>query len=322
MRCCYHIQSHRSPEQVERLVGTIKRYSPDCVIHISHDMHGARLDVEALESHSDTHVEFHEGGYGDYSHVDRYLAGVDFLDRNGIEVDWFVNITGQDYPLVPLDQAEAELERSGMDGFMEYWDMYGPDSPWPATRVHSRYQFQHRRLRPLSADAKRRLRPIQALNRVQPFVRVHVSYGLVVGRRADSPFGPDKELQLHGGSAFSSLRWPVVTYLRDYLGARPELVEYFRRTLSPVEAVFQTVLCSSPQFRSGELRLDPDCKRYFDFSQTEFNHPKDLTEEDLAPAIASGAHFARKFDYERRPELMDLLDRHLEELHRTPATGS
>jgi hypothetical protein len=99
------------------------------------------------------------------------------------------------------------------------------------------------------------------------------------------------------------------------------VVEYFRHTLSPVEAVFQTVLCSSPEFRSGELRLDPDCKRYFDFSETELNHPKDLTEEDLAPAIASGAHFARKFDFERRPELMDILDRHLEQLHRsTPGT--
>lgn len=321
MRCCYHIQSHRSPEQVDRLVATIKQYSPDSVVHISHDRHGARLDVEALEAHSDTHVEFHEGGYGDYSHVDRYLAGVDFLDRNGIEVDWFVNITGQDYPLVPLDQAEAELESSGMDGFMEYWDMYGPDSQWPATRVHSRYQFQHRRLMPLSPAAKRRLRPLQAVNRVQPFVRVHVSYGLVVGRRAQSPFGPGQELQLYGGSAFSSLRWPVVAYLHDYLAGHPDLVHYFRHTLSPVEAVFQTVLCSSPQFRSGEFRLDPDCKRYFDFSETEFNHPKDLTAEDLPAAMASGAHFARKFDYERRPELMDVLDAHMAELAERAVAG-
>jgi hypothetical protein len=316
MRCCYHIQSHRSPEQVDRLVATIKSYSPDSVVHISHDSNGSRLDVEALESYSDTHVEFHPGGYGDYSHIDRYLAGVEFLDRNGIEVDWFVNITGQDYPLVPLDQAEAELVASGMDGFMEYWDMFGPDARWPASRVDSRYHFQHRRLMPLSADAKRRLRPLQALNRVQPFVRVHVSYGLVVGRRAAAPFGPDQDLQLHGGSAFSSLRWPVVEYLRDYLADHPDVVEYFRNTLSPVEAVFQTVLCSSPQFRSGEFRIDPDCRRYFDFSRTEFNHPKDLTAEDLPAAIASGAHFARKFDYDRRPELMDTLDAHMADLSR------
>ena len=313
IRCCYHIQSHRSPEQLERLVATIKRFSPDCVVHISHDRHGAALDVATLEAFSDTHVEFADGGYGDYSHVDRYFSGVDFLERHGIDVDWYVNLSGQDYPVTRPDRAEAELECSGVDGFMEHWDMYGPEGHWPATRVESRYGFRHRRLMPLSATAARRLRPLQAVNRVQPLVRVHVAYGLTVGRRVRSPFGAGTGLRLHGGSAFSSLRWPVVLHLRDYLAAHPEVVEYFRATLSPEEAVFQTVLCSSSEYRTGDLRLDPDCKRYFDFSGSQLNHAGVLTPDDLPAIIASGAHFARKFDQDLHPELLDALDAHLAE---------
>lgn len=312
MRFCYHIQSHRSPEQLARLVHAVKRYSPNSVVHVSHDVRGTPLDVRELTSLPDVAVEFHEGGYGDFSHVDRYMAAVDWINREGVKVDWLVNITGQDYPLRPLDQAEHELITSGSDGFMEYWDMFGPDSHWPRGRVISRYHFHHRRLMPLSPTAKKRLRPLQALNRIQPLVRVHVAYGLALGWRVRTPFGPD--LRLHGGSAFSSLTWPVVAYLREYFDRRPDVVEYFRRCLSPVEAVFQTIVCSS-----GQFNLDPDCKRYFDFRDSQFNHPKSLTADDLPRAIASGAHFARKFDYERHPELLDMLDRHLEKSASSPA---
>lgn len=304
MRFCYHIQSHRSPEQLTRLVHAVKRYSPNSVIHISHDVNGARLDVAELQSLPDVVVQFHEGGYGDFSHVDRYMAAVDWLNGEGVHVDWLVNITGQDYPLRPLGAAEDELVQSGADGFMEYWDAFGPESHWPRRRVRSRYYFHHRRLMPLTATQKKVLRPLQALNRVQPLLRLHVSYGLAVGHRVRSPFGPD--LRLHGGSAFSSLSWPVVAYLREYFDRRPDVVEYFRRCLSPVEAVFQTIVCSA-----GQFNLVPDCKRYFDFRGSEFNHPKSLTAEDLPRALASGAHFARKFDYEKHPELMDVLDAHL-----------
>jgi hypothetical protein len=194
---------------------------------------------------------------------------------------------------------------------MEHWDAFGPHSHWPARRVRSRYYFHHRRLMPLTARQKRLLRPLQAVNRIQPLVRVHVSYGLAVGHRVRTPFGPD--LRLHGGSAFATLSWPVVAYLREYFDRRPDVVAYFRRCLSPVEAVFQTIVCSS-----GQFNLVDDCKRYFDFRGSEFNHPKSLTADDLPLALASGAHFARKFDYERNPELLDVLDTHIAEAVDSP----
>jgi hypothetical protein len=309
MRFCYHIQSHRSPEQLTRLVRAVKRHSPNSVVHVSHDVRGARLDVSELQALPDVVVEYHDGGYGDFSHIDRYMGAVDWITRENVQIDWLVYITGQDYPLRPLNQIEDELVQSGTDGFMEYWDAFGPDSHWPARRVKSRYFFRHRRLMPLTAKQQRVLRPLQALNLIQPLLRLHVSYGLALGYRVRTPFGPD--LRLHGGSAFSSLSWPVVAYLREYFDRRPDVVEYFRRCLSPVEAVFQTIACSS-----GQFNLVPDCKRYFDFRGSEFNHPKTLTAEDLPTAIASGAHFARKFDYERNPGLMDVLDDHLAALAR------
>lgn len=304
VRFCYHIQSHRSAEQLTRLVYTIRTYSPDSVIHISHDRAGAPLDLRELRALPGVAVQLHSGGYGDFTHVDRYLAAVDWLTGEGVTVDWLVNITGQDYPLRPLGDCERELVNSGADGFMEYWDALGPESHWPGHRVRSRYFFQHHRLAPLTPRARRLLRPIQAVNRVQPLVRLHVSYGLTVGRRARTPFRAG--LRLYGGSAYSSLTWPVVAHLREFFDRRPDVVAYFRRCLSPVEAVFQTILCSS-----GRFNLVPDCKRYFDFRDSRFNHPRVLTVADLPRALASGAHFGRKFDHERHPEVLDRLDAEL-----------
>jgi len=281
--------------------------SPGSVVHISHDANGAPLDTTALESLTDVYVQFHQGGYGDFSHVDRHLMAIDWLADEGIQVDWLINLTGQDYPLIHLADAEAELATSGADGFLEYWPALGPESHWGAHRARSRYFFRHRRLMPLSLRAKRLLRPVQVVNRLQPFVRVHVSYGLMVGRRVRTPFGPD--LALYGGSAFMSLTWPTARYLRDFLRARPDVASHFRHTLSPVEAIIQTVLANAP-----DLRLIPDPKRYFDFRGSQFNHPKTLTADDLPQALASGAHFGRKFDADAYPETLDALDAHLASL--------
>jgi hypothetical protein len=96
MRCCYHIQSHRSPNQLLRLIRQIKRMSPDSLVHVSHDEKGVRLDTSALRGLPDVVVQFHRGGYGDFSHIDRYLAAVDWLVANAVRVDWLINLTGHD----------------------------------------------------------------------------------------------------------------------------------------------------------------------------------------------------------------------------------
>jgi hypothetical protein len=301
MRVCYHIQSHRDPEQIGRLVRTIKKGSPHSLVHISHDRTGAPLDIPALEALGDVVVHLSDGGYGDFSHVDRHMDVINWLLDTDNRVDWLINITGQDYPLMPIAQIERELAESGADGFLQYYPGFGEGSKWPAHRVRSRYYFRHTRIRRLTPRWRDRLHLLQAANFVQPLVRVHVSYGLMLGRRVRTPFG--KDFQVYGGSAFMSLTWPVMEYLRDYWRDNPDVVRHFRRSLSPVEAAFHTVLLNA-----GRFTFVNDCKRYFDFKDSQFNHPRFLGVADIPVARASGAHFARKFDAHRDPAVFDLLD--------------
>lgn len=288
MRVCYHIETHKDPDQILRLARVLRAGSPDCVIHLSHDIEGCQLPGSEL-ANLGVVVSYDRAGYGDFSHVDRHLGAIEWIVRERVQVDWLVNISGQDFPLKPLATIEQELAETQADALLEVRDVFSPDGPWPHHRARSRYYFHHRRLAHLSLGAKKLLRPLQVLNRLQPLFRVHVSHGLMVGWRVRHPFGP--EFRLHGGSAFMSLRRPAFEYLYSYAQENSHLLNYFRNTISPVEATFATILANAPS-----LFLENNCMRYFDFSNSRFGHPKTLSVDDLQSATASGAHFARKFE--------------------------
>lgn len=300
MRVCYHIQSHRSPAQVHRLVSTLRTGSPESIIHVSHDVRGDELDRRAFEAIPGVVVQPARGGYGDWTHVQRWLDAADWLAGQNAHVDWLVNLTGQDYPLMPLAEIEAELDTSG-DGYLQWFSAISTGGPWLPRRSRSRYLFHHRRLSALSDRQRWMLRPLQAVNAVQPMLRVHVSYGLTVGIRRPSPFG--SSFPLYGGSAYASLSWACVERVRAVVRERPELVAAFRHALSPEEAFLQTVLIND-----GRFSLINDSKRYFDFRGSRFNHPKQLSSADLPAAFASGKHFGRKFDLAADPKVFDQLD--------------
>ena len=305
MRIAYLVQSHRGPEQLLRLVRTLRTGSPGSLVHVSHDERGTPLDGGVRAAFDDLGrvlVRADRGGYGDWSHVARWLRAVAELRDRGEPVDWVTNLTGQDYPLRPLRDVEADLAAAeGTDGFLEHFDVFGPDSTWPAARARSRYLYRHRRLAALSPTAARRLRPLQAVNRVQPWLRLHVAYGLTVGVRRPSVFTPS--FRLYGGSAYSTLRWPVALRVLERAETDPALVAQFDHGLSPEEAFTQTVLCNDP-----ELRLSGASRRYFDFRGSQLNHPRVLTAADLPRALASGADFGRKFDLSADPAVFDRLD--------------
>lgn len=301
MRVCYQVHTHRDPEQIHRLVRTLTRSSPDCVVVISHDRAGPLLDTARLARLGDVHVLATEGGYGDWSHVRRYLEVADHLDEIGVGYDWMANLSGHDYPAMPLGVAEAQLERSGVDGFLHAFAVGSADAPWPAHRSRSRYWYHYRRFADLSDGAKRVLRPVQVINRAQPFFRVTVSFGLSAGVRTRAPFGPG--LECYGGSFWCTLSRTAVERIREFTWRRPDVVAHYERTLAPDESCFHTVLANQP-----DLTLAPDSLRYIDFSESRFNHPRTLSEADVPAVTTSGAHFARKWELRRSPEAYDRLD--------------
>jgi hypothetical protein len=141
-----------------------------------------------------------------------------------------------------------------------------------------------------------------AIDWMQPWVRVSLAFSTVGVRRRTTLFNPD--FICYGGSYFCTLSVDCVKYLREFARENPDVVAFFRTTLAPDEVFFHTVLVNS-----GKFQIIPDSKRYIDFSNSRNNHCKFLGVEDMDAMIASGAHWARKFDAAKDSEVLEILTR-------------
>jgi len=130
MKVLYLIQTHRNPEQIHRLVQTMKKSSPDSCILISHNFTSSYLDVAHLQNLSKEVVVISgKGGRGNFSLMQGYLDAVDWLFSHNTKFDWLINITGQDYPTQSGYQPKAG---------QWYQDRRGEEKPPCESRLTSR----------------------------------------------------------------------------------------------------------------------------------------------------------------------------------------
>jgi len=321
-RVVYYLQTHNRPAQVLRLVGLITAGSPDALVLISHDAAGTPLDEPALRALGNVRVLLAKCGYGDFSHLDRYFAAVDWLDDHGIDYDWLENLTGSDYPVRPIAEIEDNLAATTTDGYLQYAPVFpervpaGADPGTPGYRLalpfyaRLRYDYQYRRFGVPSQHKLRLMRPLMLVNLFQPWLKFNNSYAAVGVKIRHSRFGPD--FPLYGGSFFCTLRPAAARYVRDYARANPEMTAFFKRLLAPEEVFMHSVLVNS-----GKFRFTPDPKRYIDWTGQRHTHPRTLGVADLDKILASGAHWARKVDPDHDTRLLDLLD---EQVRRAPSS--
>jgi hypothetical protein len=311
MRVCYFIQSHRDPEQIYRLVRTLRRGSAEGVIVVQHNAVELELDWAPLRALSDV-LPFSARGpqlRSDYScQTEPFLDVIDWLDRERIDYDWLVNLTAQDYPVKPMAAFEALLGRSDADGYLRFWDALGPESPWSRRKARARYWHRYWRL---PHGSERILHSLRFLTTFLP-IHFYLVYGPWFGvRRLRTPFRDG--FRCYGGWAWFSLRRDTTRYLLDFLREHPEVEAHYRRTITSEESLVQTLLVNARRFR-----LVNDDLRYIDYSNADRGAPRVLTTADL-PMLAAGPwYLARKFDLGVDRAVLDRIDREL----LTPAGAS
>lgn len=303
MRVCYLIQTHKNSEQISRLVQTIKKSSPNSLIIVSHDFSGCQLDINALNQIPEVEILCGRGGRGYFSLVEGYLDAIDWLLNRKIQFDWLINLSGQDYPLQPLSQVDDFLSKTKYDGFLEYFEVFSPESHWSAREGYERFFYKYKQfdfLNKLPDWGKTLLTPVKFMNLIQPFVKVKVAYGMV-GVRTSTPF--DEKFKCYGGSFFCTLSRKCVEYLHDFYCSTPEIIEYYKGVCNSDESFWQTILVNSKLFN-----LCNDNKVYFNFSGNRNGRPQILTASDYPTLNVSNAHFARKFDFDADKSILDILD--------------
>ncbi len=300
---CWFIQSHRDPEQIVRLVRTIRRGS-DGPIVLRHDDEALPLDVALFSAIPGFHLLPASGRQlrGTFScQLQPYLDLVDMLEADGIAYDWLINLTAQDYPITPVARIEEFLAGSTADGFVRWWDVLSPESPWSRRKARARYWHRYRRL---PAGSEKVLRAVRWITKLAP-LHFYLDYGPLVGVRLfRTPF--ERGLRCLGGRSWWTLRRAVVLYLRDFLAAHPEVERHYRGTVAPEESMVQTIVVGS-----GRFDLVNDDLRYIDYSSAIRGAPRTLTLADMPMLAAGNYHFARKFDLATDRAVLDRIDRDL-----------
>jgi Core-2/I-Branching enzyme len=293
----YVVTSHTLPDQVLRLVRTLRELSPSAPVLVHHDGRRAALDAGELRRLGATPVPpvpAVEWGRG--SQLDMLLRCLAFAVRE-TAFDWLTILSGQDYPLRPLEQVERELAATAFDGYVEghlvappAWRRDGGDE------FSRRYFYAWSRVREPTRAGRRAIaaaRPLLALR--------DIPTGVLLGVRAPTPFGP--ALPCRRGSDWLTLSRRCTELVDAAAREQPGLVRFFRRTVLPTEAFPHTVLHAHPG-----LRLSGDVRRFTAWEPGS-PHPRVLGTADLDAMLASGADVARKFDASADGAVLDELDR-------------
>jgi len=285
MRVAYLVQNHRCPRQAARLVAALRR-GGDCRILFVHDEFAGQCSARSLERVLKVEVlpTRRRARRAYLSMIEPYFDGVRHLAETSPRCDWLVYLSAQDYPIRPVAELERMLEATTFDGFLRFWPAFEAQNPWgrPKQGVR-RYLFQYHDAPRWTMPALRLLRAFNGLRGFRP------------------PFHAG--FHCWAGLAWTVLRRAVAEAATEGFLGDPRLVEWFSRTISPEEAVVQTVLLNS-----GLFQLCDDDLRYQRFTGSRDGHPHLLSSADLPELLASGKYFARKFDLDVDERVLDELD--------------
>lgn len=292
----------RSPlEQSERLIRTLNRMFDHPPIACHHDfgqnprfIENCPANLKLVRPHVATR-------WGDFSCVEATIKAMRLLYAGGEGPEWFVYLSGADYPIKPAHQILAELQASPFDGHIEHKLVSEGDLHYPADPDYPRgWKWEtwlkqcHRRYCSLRVD-------VRGINRyLRPSTRTFWLENPIF-TRGRLPFTPD--FKCYAGEVWFTGNHRCARRILDFDDSDQQLAAHYRRALVPEESYLQTVLGNAP-----DLKLSQNYLRYVDWT-TRASNPKLLTSDDLPLLMKSKAHFARKFDEAADASVLAELDR-------------
>jgi len=268
----YLVLVHRYPAQFKRMFKSIYDPANHYLIHIDKNS-GPELEIDIRRFLSDfpnsAVLEGRRALWGGYSLVDAELRGMAQLLEMGANWEFFINLSGQDYPLRSQEEIATFLKRNRGKEFIKVLDQRKA-RPETMQRV-GRYVFEFE---------KRIVRtpvPRSFMSGVSPYIG---NQWMIVSRR-----------------------------FCEFVSHDPQAKRYkafYRNTFIPDEGFFQTVMMNTAghgEIVNDDLRMidwvpDGDIKL----------RPRTFTAEDATELLASPCLFARKFDATVDDEILDMID--------------
>jgi Core-2/I-Branching enzyme len=282
--------TYTKPAQIQRLVNRLNVMFDDPPIVCHHDFAKCTLPIKEFP----TNVSFVQpqspSGWGIFATVEAALRAIKQMYDAPASPDWFVLLSGSDYPIKPAATIRGQLENSPYDAYilrtLIQFNNWKDD--WWQRLCYERYCTKTWYYPSLT----RRLRPTR---------RVLVLKHPLLTR----PFLPFSDhFRCYAGQFWFTANRRAAEYILRFYATRPRLAAHYRTShvQIPEESYFNCVLGNAPG-----LKLENNDYRYIDWSRGG-SHPKTLGIEDLPKLLSSTDHFARKFDIHHDARILDELD--------------
>ena len=284
--------THNKPQQAVRLVKKLNDMFGAPPIAWHHDFTQCALPFDLTTKNASLVRSYIKTGWGQFSLPEAMLSALKLLFETKAPPDWFILLSGTDYPIKSAERIALDLSRSPYDVHMH----------------HEKIVFNH-----YERDWQRECyEGYCALKFRIPFIngklkikrrKVTIGHPLVAARF--HPFS--KKFFCFAGEFWFCANQLAAKYLLEFHRTKPALANHYRKldkyTVSPAESYCQTILCNSPH-----LKISQNNWRYVDWHQITGPHPKTLVMEDLPKLLQSNAHFARKFDADLDDKVLEALD--------------
>jgi hypothetical protein len=285
MKIAYLVLAHNNPAHLQRTIQALAY--DDCAFFIHVDR---KSDINAFSGLAGRNVFFAEKRiavyWGEYSQVQAILSLLRQASRAPVAYDYFVLISGSDYPLRSGRYIQEFLAANQGWEFMNMVKM--PAAGKPISRINTLRFQSNKPIRRFGAKVLARLGLAQR------------DYRKYLGG-----------LEPYAGSTWWALTRNATAYVLEFVENNQEVVKFFENVFAADEAFFHTILGNSPfKFRMRRNLLYED-------TSVQGPHPALISERHVAlleandkvlveDVFGSGeALFARKFSEDR----LDLLQR-------------
>jgi hypothetical protein len=301
MRIAYIISAYKCPDLLTRLVYRLHTPTSIILIHVDKRTHKKQFrEMIAGVSHLSNVVflKRHNCHWGDFGHVRATLKGFAYLFQGNTGFDYVFLITGQDYPIKPINYIESFLKAENGKEFISYYSF--PNKAWGENGGMQRIEQWHFRF--LEDWPIRFLHAFVHLPSTREFKSKVKS---VIYSSVNNMFTKRTlpgNLKPFGGPGYWCLTRACAEFIHDYVERNPWFVNFFRYADIPDEIFFHTVILNSP-FASNVVNDDLRC---IDIS--EGRGPRVWQKNDLEILAQSKGLIARKFDTAVDFEILDLID--------------
>lgn len=268
------VLAHKNPAQVRELLRRVSSPHVVSFLHIDRAAGDAKPFVPA-EGNVQLVEPRHRCRWGDPGLIDAILSCLRAARRHAPSARYVCLISGQDWPLI---DAQALPDRVASGDFAAHISGCAlSDRQSADDKLHRLQGYWAPGWVPTSllrriVQRLLKLLPARSLQRLPP---------------------------LWFGSVWFDLRADLADHVLDYAARHPKYRRAFRLSRCADEIFFHTIVFNSPWKEAVSQGDESRCLlglRYIDWSRGG-RHPRTLGPEDLAAARASGATFARKFDW-------------------------